>query len=99
LSFAAVATRHPYRLDRLIVRPGNQVTLCTIDGAKSLHNSWPFDGITRLCHFLAKGSWEGKNLVQGANPLPEHGLDQLAGPVRGLPELHHYFRKLLTGKA
>ena len=42
---------------------------------------------------------QGRNLLQGADPLLKHGLDQLAGPVRGLPKPLHYVCKLLTGKA
>jgi hypothetical protein len=39
------------------------------------------------------------DLVQGAAPVLKHGLEELAGAVRGLSKFGQHLRKLLTGKA
>jgi hypothetical protein len=38
------------------------------------------------------------HLAEGVGPLLKDGFEQLASPVRGLPELQHQVCKLLTGK-
>jgi hypothetical protein len=78
---------------------GNQVTLGTVDGAKSLDNLGPADTPARLCHLLAQPARQGLDLVEGGGPVAKHGFQQLPGPVGGLPEIDHQIRKLLTGKA
>jgi hypothetical protein len=39
------------------------------------------------------------DLVEPADPVLKHGLEELASPVGGLPKFSHQFCKLLTGKA
>ena len=40
-------------------------------------------------HSFSQLAGQGMYLVEGGGPLLKHGLEQLAGPVRGLPKLQH----------
>jgi len=83
----SVTPWHPNGLYCLPVLTGDQVALGTVDGAESLDNPGPFDAPARLCQLPAQAAREGLDLVEPADPVLKHGLEELASPVGGLPQV------------
>ena len=85
--FAAVALWHPHRLDALTVREPDQIANGSILRNKLLLDFWQSRRHPRVLQAHPELLREGRDLLDGFDPLAVYGIHELPGSIRRLTRI------------
>ena len=97
--FAAVAFRHPDRLDALAIGEPQQVADGAVHRFELFLDGWQPGRESFGCQLLSKCERQIRKAVKLRPPLPVQAVQQLSRPVGGLGEAFYNLSKLLKTKA